>query len=1027
MAEDIFYYDANALMDRLSTGARRSSRSIAFLFGSGVTAPRQSGEPGVPGAEEIVKLIRAEFENSEQEAAFDNAISTASNRYQSAFQFLLGRRSQELANEIIKRAVWHARKKLSQHPFQPSVTTTDQICSTLDSDLEGWFLNPAVEAIGKLVAYYPEQFGRQLLTTNFDPLLGVAIEINGGRHFRTVLQRDGNLSQTVAPGCHVVYLHGYWHGADTLHTSRQLMQERPRLKHSLSELLKDKTIVVCGYGGWDDIFTKTLLDVALDDTAKPEILWTFRSPAPSPQQKLIELLSPGIDRGRVNLYSGVDCHTFFPDLLSRWAESVPPQEVYKPAPASSRIKVHMGTQLQKQSQQNLRSSVERSDDNPPLVDICVGRDQELAKLLGSFERACFVTGFGGHGKSTLSAQYFSEVRKRGTFDKFVWVDCKEQSERFENRLISIIVRESRGALSGNDLSHLSIEALSQQLIRAIATTKYLFVFDNIDHYVDLENNVLTANANTFLQVFLAASSPSRVIFTCRPSVQYAQPDVSSLRLEGLNLSATKELFSRRGAKATDEDIAQAHILTGGHAFWLDLLAAQVAKASETQRLSDILSRMKQRGEIPFATLESIWPELHDNQKAVLRGMAETVKPETDVQIGEYLKFQMNFSRVNRALRSLRNLNLIVVRPSEVGDAFELHPLVREFVQSKFPYKDRITFIDAILSVYARIMQIYTKQPKEAFETNLLHNWTESAEICLSAGKFNDAFQNLSAVRDAFLASEFPGEYARVARDLFKKIDWSDFGSYSQFDMTFTVFLRIVANLDRRDEVEDLLSKYAATVASRDARYINYCDLRCYACWIQQRYEEAIEWGTRGKDLKKKSNVDTHFDTEYHLALAQRDAGVIDPALQYFLGGRDLGSIIDPDEFDEGTTPSFYGNIGRCLHLMGQIEPALICYRKSAIRLEAAGERHVENQGYVRHWIGELLLAKDDYCAGSRFLSAAKSKWQLVSPARNAAVEEALAGISDKLSDCAPLDDRNIERYCVAWIFGRERDFVEISS
>jgi SIR2-like domain/NB-ARC domain len=871
------YYDSAALRERLTVGILRDHRPVVFLFGSGITAPEKPGSAGVLNTDAIVELIRSEFQ-ADQKDAFDAALDYASNRYQAAFHHLLGRRSQEIANEIIKRAVWEARKKISNHDYKPSLTTTDQSCELLDSDLEGWSLNPSVQAIGKLAAFYPEHFGKQILTTNFDPLLEVSIEVNGGRQFRTVLHRDGDLSQTSAQGCHVIHLHGYWHGSDTLHTTRQLGQARPRLKSSLSYLLRETTLVVCGYGGWDDIFTETLMEVALDDGARPQILWTFRDAAPNPQRRLIELLTPGIDRGRVTLYSDINCHTFFPDLLNSWIATTPPPIVHKPTPASSRVRSHIETQ-DPDHRDSLTIDTRSNEDNPPLVEVCVGRERELEQLIGSDHKVCFVTGFGGHGKSTLSARYSLVAKEKGLFDKFIWLDCKEQSERFENRLISIITRESKGTLSGNDLARASIEDLTQHLMTIIAGSRYLFVFDNIDHYVDLDKNVLTSNADKFLKVFVATSNQNRVVFTCRPSVQYLGPDLLSLRLEGLSITSTEELFRKRGATATEEEIREAHSLTGGHAFWLDLLAVQAAKANQTEKLRHILERMKHRGEIPFAMLESIWPELHDNQKAVLRGMAETVKPETDVQIGEYLRFQMNFSRLNRALRSLRNQNLIVVRPSESGDAFELHPLVREFVQTKFAHKDRIAFIDAILSVYARLMQFYSPQPGGAPANSILHNWTENAEICISGAKYQEAFNCLSSVRDSFIASEFPGEFARVARELFRKVDWSEIISYKAFDGVFATFVQIVANLDRRDEVDSLLSQYAATVPSRDARYINYCKLRCYVYWAQQKYAQAIEWGTRGKELKERSNVDTDYDTALYLALAQRDSGAIDPALQ----------------------------------------------------------------------------------------------------------------------------------------------------
>jgi hypothetical protein len=136
-------------------------------------------------------------------------------------------------------------------------------------------------------------------------------------------------------------------------------------------------------------------------------------------------------------------------------------------------------------------------------------------------------------------------------------------------------------------------------------------------------------------------------------------------------------------------------------------------------------------------------------------------------------------------------------------------------------------------------------------------------------------------------------------------------------------------------------------------------------------------------------------------------------------------VIDPDEFDEDNNHAFYGNVGRCLHMMGQIEPALVCYRKSAILLQSVHGRHIENQGFIRNWIGELLIAKDDFCSGSRFLSAAKLKWQGVSPNRSKASDETLSRIANQLNNCEQLNDMNTERYCVAWIFGRERDFVKI--
>ena len=92
----------------------------------------------------------------------------------------------------------------------------------MEADLDGWALTRGTEALGGLISKYPERFGGSLLTTNFDPLFEVAIRRVGGKLFRTILHSDGYLGQTQGEGCHVIHLHGYWYGSDTLHTIQQL-------------------------------------------------------------------------------------------------------------------------------------------------------------------------------------------------------------------------------------------------------------------------------------------------------------------------------------------------------------------------------------------------------------------------------------------------------------------------------------------------------------------------------------------------------------------------------------------------------------------------------------------------------------------------------------------------------------------------------------------------------------------------------------------------------------------------------------
>jgi hypothetical protein len=135
----------------------------------------------------VIDLIKAEF-NAAQQVEFERELSTHTNKYQAAFSFLLGRRGQQAANQVIKQAVWQARSLASTRlapSFSLGANTPDDALRSFDTDLDGWSLTPGVQAIGSLIARYPDQFGRAILTTNFDPLLSVSISLSGGAFFRT--------------------------------------------------------------------------------------------------------------------------------------------------------------------------------------------------------------------------------------------------------------------------------------------------------------------------------------------------------------------------------------------------------------------------------------------------------------------------------------------------------------------------------------------------------------------------------------------------------------------------------------------------------------------------------------------------------------------------------------------------------------------------------------------------------------------------------------------------------------------------
>jgi len=293
MLDGYDFYDEDALVERLSKALKKRHQETVFLVGAPLSAPVSPGLPGVPDVGGVISLIRAEFEDDAcQLAALEEALEAAGDkRYQAAFQFLQGRRGQQTANEIIRTAVKAARKPGTDFIGVNFESGSEDACRLMDSDIDAWTLSPGTESLGNLVTGYPDRFGKTALTTNFDPLIEVAIRRSKGSFFRTSLHLDGNLSQTEGTGCHVIHLHGYWHGSDTLHTVSQLGQPRPRLRASLGQLLRHKLVVVCAYSGWDDAFTEALMDVVRDDVASPEVIWTFYAASPTVNTRLSEMLA----------------------------------------------------------------------------------------------------------------------------------------------------------------------------------------------------------------------------------------------------------------------------------------------------------------------------------------------------------------------------------------------------------------------------------------------------------------------------------------------------------------------------------------------------------------------------------------------------------------------------------------------------------------------------------------------------------------------------------------------------------------
>jgi tetratricopeptide (TPR) repeat protein len=1005
------FYDEGALLERLTRGVRKE---VVFLVGSAVTAPTAENELGVPGVDGVIDLIRQEFD-SEQVAALNGMLAEATNPYQVAFSFLLGRRGPQASNRVIKAAMARARRPTyssgTLNTYKLSADTDEDSCRAFDNDRSGWFLSPAVKGLGELCARYPAQFGRTILTTNFDPLLEVAISNAGGTHYRTVLHRDGNFQQTEGEGTHVIHMHGYWFGSDTLHTPRQLGQPRPLLRASLAHLIRNKIVVVMGYGGWDDAFAEALAEVITDDNAYPEVIWAFYQKNPPLPTALAARLQPGLARGRVTLYDGIDCHSIVPKASAWWARNEP-STISASSTSVQEIPIPQAIPAEKRPLPKLQFDKE---ERPPNIDFYVGRNGDLNALTEKRFKVGFITGMGGQGKSALAGAYFKSATTEESFQYRVWRDCKEQSDTFEDKVVRLVASLSRRRVSANDLATQPMESIADLFAKFTADTSVLIVFDNVDHYVDLESGRLLGSLGRFVSHFVALHTKSQILFTCRPPVFFPNDAAISHRIVGLEKVDARRLFQLRKAVAANEEIDRAHDLTNGHALWLDLLAAQVAKSASNLLLSDLLQSIAAgNAELPEPTLRSIWVNLPSREKIVLQSLAETLRPTTELQLADYLDTRLRYNQFSKALRSLRDMNLIVVRPLDRGEeGLELHPLIRAFIRSTFPITERITFIDAILRVYGAFFVSYSSKQNAKPTLSNFDQWIEGAELSVNAGKYGSALSLLSEVEKIVARRAPPGEFTRVCKQLFDSPEFAKLVSLKHFETVFNTYVTVLSKMERVGDAIEALEKYSDTLEGKGARFIHYCDMQCYMHWTNRNFPAAVKWGMEGKKLKSESGVDTAYSTDHNLALAQRDSGDIDQALIFFMNGSPLDEIIKPDSLDLDRGATFYGNIGRCFQLMGQVETALACYRKSAYLLQkdSSDDPDLENQAYVRQWIGELLEAKGERIPAFLFLNAAALKWAAVSPPRAKRINEYLSRQSFEFE----YSDEAIENFCSKWI------------
>ena len=263
------------LIEQLVATAGRQRR-IALVLGSGVTEPEV---PGVAVMLDLTDQFVAERGESPDLVAALRRVRTAGG---SPVETYIGYRrefatwvSQQEFDIVMQHAVLNAYdQELAQWErisFQRGVQ--------LENDLRAWTLPPGIAALGALLARNPGRFNFRVITTNFDPLIEIAIRRAGGVARTVVINKDAMIPDPPHDGVTVVHINGYWRPATALddrsilHDPGQLTADRALLTTSLAEHLREETVCLVGYGGWDDAVTEALRGLTADRSV--DVLWAL--------------------------------------------------------------------------------------------------------------------------------------------------------------------------------------------------------------------------------------------------------------------------------------------------------------------------------------------------------------------------------------------------------------------------------------------------------------------------------------------------------------------------------------------------------------------------------------------------------------------------------------------------------------------------------------------------------------------------------------------------------------------------------
>lgn len=671
-----------------------------------------------------------------------------------------------------------------------------------------------------------------------------------------------------------------------------------------------------------------------------------------------------------------------------------------------------------------------ANDTPPRIEYWTGRSDEL-KALNMEHKACFVTGIGGQGKSALASKFLADA-DRAKYKYCDWRDFKEEDLNFQSKLYGLIEQVSDNQLQARQLIGLETEDLIDIFFRSLAGKQGVFVFDNIDKYIDLQKFTPAGDMKNFFDKVMSIAHNSKFIFTCRPFIQFAGVGSYQIRLEGLKIDDTEELVEKYHSKLSRVELKTLALrlqkCTRGHPLWMGLILAQ--SRLDASQIDFVLDKIEHRvvaesdanfsGIVSATVLEDLWKGLKERERVILRTLSISSISESEEGLAKIVSKKINHNQFSKAMRSLKSLNLVVSKEGQ--GLIELHPLVREFISENYGKEEQESYIGLYVSYLDGFIYLIKKKFGNVLDPEDINVVIKKVEILINAGRFQESINELRIVSGSLLISGYTEEYLRLSDLLLANMQWSTkkLASLKSFFDFIHVFFAKSSEFGRDDLFDKYMTKFTAIYQTPNIHMIQAKAALCHKAWIYGDFATAIKEGKSAVDLIDVLGEGDVWGGRHTFHLALRDSKIeknIEDALRYFCNGKTLEQLLS--ENSDSNSSSKFGNIGRCLHHQNRTDLALLFTCKSYIGFSADGLGYYDkhNLGYASKWIAEILQEIGRTQESTYFLVHARNIWKNDMPGESNKIDQIISSIPQSVANQSiiSLESWQISKFCNDWV------------